>query len=285
MLYKNELVIDDTNFARYAPELIGDGQQVTVNGETYQLSAKPRDWTATPYGSDGARTFEDAGFKIIPRSEWSARLKEQIERKARVSDFCKFPAFNQGRTNYCWYNGPAQCGTTSRVIQGLPYVRLSSASGACLVKGYANRGGYGMEACRHMATVGVCREDLWPNAAIDRRYDTDASRLDRLNFMLQEYIDADALSGKMFDICMTMALLTIPGAPAYNWWGHLVMQADGVEIEPGSFGLRIRNSWSETWGAKNDYGYGGFQVYREGKGTPSDCQFIRQMTPSFASAA
>lgn len=283
-LYRNELVIDDANFHRFAPELIGDGHQVEVNGEVYSLSAKPRDYATDPYGSGGATPFEASGLTLIPRSEWSARIKEQIERKARVSDYCKFPALNQARTNFCWYNGVVHASMMSRAIQGLPYIPLSSASGACLVKGYANRGGYGMEACKHMASVGVCRDALWPNAEINRARDTDQTRQDRQNFKLTEWVDADALGGKMFDICATMCLLTIPGAPAYNWWSHLVSLTDLVEIEPGSFGLRIRNSWADSWGAKNDYGFGGFQVLREGKGTPSECQFIRQVTQSHALA-
>ncbi|HWB00053.1 MAG TPA: hypothetical protein VG713_16255, partial [Pirellulales bacterium] len=67
----------------------------------------------------------------------------------------------------------------------------------------------------------------------------------------------------------------------YDWMCHVMCMCDLVEIEANSFGLRPRNSWGD-WGAKNDLGFSGFNVYREGHGTPSSGFMLRQVTPSVA---
>ncbi len=277
-LYKNERVIDDANFPQFASSLVGDGVEVNAAGELRMLSAMER---KAPYGSVST-PFEFSGLPLIPRSEWSARLKEQKERRARVSDYCDFPAYNQASTNYCWANGPCQAATTKRRIQGLPYVQFSAASIAAPIKGYRNQGGWGEDACEYLAKNGACRTELWPNAEINRARDNAESQADRLNFKVLEWIDCP--TAKMFDYVVSACILSLPGAAAYSWWGHLVMGSDAVEIEANSFGLRIRNSWG-AWGAKNEFGEFGFEVYREGKGTPGSYQILHQVTPSFALAA
>jgi hypothetical protein len=64
-----------------------------------------------------------------------------------------------------------------------------------------------------------------------------------------------------------------------------VMLTDLVEIEAGSFGLLIRNNWGDSYGDKNEYGHGGYAIFREGRGTPSGGFAFRQVTPSLESAA
>jgi hypothetical protein len=54
-----------------------------------------------------------------------------------------------------------------------------------------------------------------------------------------------------------------------------------VEIEANSFGFRIRNNWGE-WEDKNEFGFGGYAIFREGKGTPSGGFAFRQVTASLA---
>ena len=56
------------------------------------------------------------------------------------------------------------------------------------------------------------------------------------------------------------------------------MLTDLVEIEAGSFGFLIRNNWGDGYGDKNEYGFGGYAVFRFGKGSPSGGVAIRQMT-------
>lgn len=270
MLYAGEQVFDDSN---YEP-LRGDGKRVTFNGETFNLSYQMPTAADVRKGLLCTTPFA-AAFKLIPRSDWSAMLKEQIRLKARFSDHCKFPAYSQNGTNYCWINGPAQVMTAQRLRQGLPLRILSAASGGCLIKNYRNVGGNELPAIEWISRNGLCTVDKWPNAAIDRRYDTDQTRRDRVHYKATEWI-----SCRGFDEFATCCLLGMGGAIAYYWWMHVVTICDLVEIEPGHFGFRIRNSHGVNWGAKNEHGYAGFAVFAEGKGTPGSGVMLQQVTPS-----
>src|SRR6185312_6034795 len=124
-IYRGETVYDHTNFG----SLIGDGRTVHAGGEDRLLSRLPE-----PPGHDRreySRPFSESGIKIIPRSEWSDRIKDQEKQKRRISDIQFWPALDQNGTPQCWSNGVAGAAATCRVIMGLPYVQLSPASVAC----------------------------------------------------------------------------------------------------------------------------------------------------------
>jgi len=42
-------------------------------------------------------------------------------------------------------------------------------------------------------------------------------------------------------------LQRIPCALDFYWWSHSVAGLDPEEVEPGSFGIRIWNSWTDGW--------------------------------------
>lgn len=274
-------IYGDHNFK----ELVGDGHSVTVNGQKYFLSRK-----APPAAEQERRKEmfrqEMQGHRrsgvmfhqkmdVIPRSEWSQRIKEQAAARARVSDYCNFPAFNQASTNYCWANGPCQAFTIARLQQGLPPRRISSASIACLLTDYRNVGGWELDAIEGLTDIGATTEDAWPNAAISKAYNTAAVENDRENYVALEWVELNS-----FDEFATALLNGYPCAVAYNWWHHVVILCDLVEISPGHFGFLIRNSWSDGWGGKNELGFGGFAVLAEGKGTPSSGFMLRQVRAS-----
>lgn len=264
------IVYDDSNYT----DLLGDGKAVTFGGEKFYLSANPREiaYGALPY----ARPFGDA-YPLIPRSEWAARIEHLAAIRGTPADFNWFPAYNQSRTNYCWANGVCGAATTVLAMQGAPHKKLiSSASIAGPITNYRNVGGWGEPAFEYLLKYGGCSMDLWPNAAISRSYDTELSRAERQHLRGIEGFDTDG-----FDQLATALLLGFPVAVAYNWWGHLVFAAELVLIEANSFGVRIRNSWHESWGEKHPRnGMGGYTVLREGKGTPSSAVTVRAMVSS-----
>lgn len=276
MLFKNEIVFDDSNSA----ELIGDGATVNAGGERRLLSRLPPPMGAT---TAGFATEFSAVLKPFARSDWSAMIKEQLEIEARVSDWQNFPSYDQNGLPTCWANGPCAAFSTLRVMMGLPYVQVSSCSVAVPISG-GRRGGWEGDALEYLAKHGGVSVDLWPNNSTDRRLMTDpACVADRANYIATEWVD---LGGK-FENYVTAALLGYPMAVAYNDWSHVVMLCDVVEIEPGSFGLRIRNNWSEKWGAKNKFGFGGYAVFREGArqhGRPSSGFALRAVKPSIVAA-
>lgn len=259
-------VFDEQNFQK----LVGDGNSVVVNGERRYLSRKP------PSAAEDQRRramFREQ-MQVIPRSEWSQRIKEQAAAKARVSDYCTFEPYDQRSTNYCWANGPAQAFTTVRLQMGLPYRRISAASIAGPITGYKNVGGWELDAIEYLTLPGGTTEEAWPNAAISKALNTTAVSADRENYTALEWVELEG-----FDEFATAALEGRPCAVAYNWWRHVVMSCDLVEISPGKFGLLIRNSWGK-WGVPNEAGFYGFAVLAEGKGTPSSGFMLRQVRPS-----
>lgn len=267
MMYAGEPVYDDYNYR----QLIGDGTKVMVCGEMRYLTAMPR---TRPYGSlAGCRAF-GADFQTIPRHEWSARIKDMEKYKSRLSDLITWKAKDQNGTNYCWMFGVVGALETQRKVQGVPYVELSPASAAGPITGYQNVGGWGGDALEYLSQHGCCNAKLWPTCAINRNLMNDAVREDYKNHKVLEYWEGE---DRNFDQIMTLAFMRFASPLGLDWWRHLVFGCDPVEIEPGRFGLRIRNSHSDNNGAKNDHGVGGFMVLAEEKAR-GDFFGIRQVT-------
>jgi len=267
------LIVDDSNWK----DQIGDGRAVYVGGVKYLLSAQPK-----PKGHD-SRAYSalfSAEVPVIPRSEWSARIKEQAARKRRISDHQRWECDAQvGPT--CWAAGTCQAGSTCRVMQmGMQhYVRFSAMSIAVPISGGVS-GGYEGNAVNYMVKYGVADSKVWGYGSRvpgGSKAEIAASR--ELNKCLEVY-ECDG-----FDQFATALLLGHPCTVSYNWWSHVVMICDLVEIEPGSYGFRIRNNWGEGYGDKGEYGFGGYAVFREGRGTPSGGFAFRQFTPTLETAA
>lgn len=226
----------------------------------------------------GIPAYSD-GFKAIPRSEWPARIKGMTDNWAWPMDWMSFEPKDQDGTNFCWINGPVQGLDTVRVMQGLPFVEGSAASGACLINGYVNQGGWGIEACEFMLKTGCCSVKYWPNTAINRQYDNAASKADRPFRKVVTFYDLDSI-----DEVISCLLLGHPVAVGYNWWSHEVVAVAVVDLGGGSYGLVIRNSWGD-WGDNNRHGVAGFSVLTGSKMVPDDAQAIVLATQAPALSA
>lgn len=249
-------VYDDSNYR----ELIGDGTEIIVGGERRLLSAVPK-----PMGFDARKVAKPFGsrFKTISRSEWPDRIAEQKRRKMRVSDHQRFKSTDQGSLPTCWAAGTCHAFMTSRVMKGLVNIPISPCSIAVPISG-GRSGGYEGDAVDYFLKYGGVPESMW-GPTDTRNYSSKPEIIEaRKKF---KAIEAMELSG--FDEFATAMLLGYPCTVSYNWWSHVIMLADLVMIESNSFGVNGRNNWGESFGDKNDYGYGGYLILREGKGTPS----------------
>lgn len=262
-------IIDDYNYQT----LIGDGKTVVANGERRMLSALPPD--ANYQKRKLAKAFGASTVRKIPRSDWSGLIKEQKTQRRRCSDFQKFRATNQGSLPTCWAAGTCHAYMTKRVMQGLPLVFISPCSIAVPISG-GNSGGYEGDAVNYFLKYGGVDEQLW-GATDRRRLDSDSKVAE--NRKLYKAIIAVELNG--FDEFASALLQGYPCTVSYNWWSHVIMLADLLEIEAGSFGVFGRNNWGE-WGDKNDYGYSGYVAMREGRGTPSGGYCFQEVYMSVA---
>ncbi|MBI2807907.1 MAG: hypothetical protein HYX68_23230 [Planctomycetes bacterium] len=170
-------------------------------------------------------------------------------------------SLDQDGTNYCWANGPVNCVRVIRAVNGQPFVDLSPASVAAPFTHYRNEGGFGTDALRYIVEHGVASTEFWPANAIDPRFDTPEMRKNAAKHRVTEWYD---LRPGNFDQLATCLLLGFPVAVGYNWWGHEVTALDLVETSPGVFGVRIWNSWGDSWSER------GMAVLSESKGTPDD---------------
>ena len=72
-----------------------------------------------------------------------------------------------------------------------------------------------------------------------------------------------------FDMVASCLLANIPCAVDFNWWGHSVMACDLVDLGNGQYGIRFRNSWTDSYGDK------GFAVLTGSKAIPNGAVGLR----------
>lgn len=270
-LLKGEKVYNDENFQELFGGWRKEGDFISVpgGGERRLLSATPR-----PPGHDASgysRPFS-ALYADIPESEYDARIDEQIELEARASDFCDFPAFDQDGLPTCWAIGTAQAETIARRIMGLPHVQLSGCSIAVPISG-GHRGGWEGDAVEFSVKNGVASVAVWPENNTNRSLNSDPKVIeDRKQHIVTEFLEMNTRAN-----WATMCLKTKVGPFAYNRMSHVMCMCDFVRIERGRYGFRVRNSWHDSWGAKNKLGFGGFAVY---EWTPDSGYCINQVKQS-----
>lgn len=227
-----------------------------VDGQPMGRGGVPRDSTKYPTEMFDA----PSQIVLIPKSEWSARIKESEERKTRVSDIlrtAKIPSLNQQSDGYCW--GYSVTGTVQavRAIANQPYVPLSAHMVCAVIKNGRNEGGWCGLSAKFIRENGVCSQALWPQGSRNLSLYTAECKADAAKHKITEdYVDLTRSiydQNLTFEQLATCLLLGIPCATDFNWWSHSVMACDLVEVEPGDFGIRIRNSWSDSWG---DLGFG-----------------------------
>lgn len=257
-------VIDDGNWRHYETAVI-DGQ------------VKGKGLVARDFALDPPWRFDPPGqLPLIPRSEWSARIKDQEEAKTRLSDILTsagIPSMDQGPNGYCWGHSTVGCVQAVRAVNSQPYVPLSAYMVCAIIKGGRNEGGWCGLSAKFLRETGVCSQQLWPQGNRSLSLDTPVARANAaLHRVTEEWVDLARPvydQNLTFDQVATCLLVGVPCAVDFNWWAHSVLACDLVEVEPGDFGLRIRNSWGDSWGER------GFGILRGSKALPDGALAIR----------
>lgn len=257
---------------------------VVVNGEVKGRGGVPRDYSTHQLGCY-ASAYAAVDMPLIPRSEWSARIKEMAETRSRISDLRnvgnngqRIPSLNQGQSNFCWGHSTTQAIIMRRMAAGLPYVPLSAFAVACVIKNFRNEGGWGALSLDFISRRGVPSQQFWPQGSMARSNDNPETWANAaLHKATESWLDLGAAvydRTLTFDQMMTLLLCRVPVVIDLNWWSHSVLAIDPVEIEANSFGPRILNSWSDAWGEN------GTGVLQGQKGAPDGAVAPRDTTAS-----
>lgn len=225
----------------------------------------PRDYEEHPFGSvSGA--YEGPN---IPRSEWADRVEELEAKEATLEHlltFRKMPILNQSRRPYCWCYGFTGAKMASYAAAGEEIPHLSATSLAAKIKNYRDVGGWAGEAIEGDKKFGTSTIEFWPEAALDRRYDTPEQRENAKLHIVHEYLE---LQQQSFDAVFTQLLLGFPVTLGLMWWGHLVFATRPIVLGRNRFAVGIRNSWGYDW-EKDGQG-----VLAEERATPHEAYSVR----------
>jgi|SRR6185436_8636588 len=256
-----ELIFDDGT-ANLHPDLDG-GMKGLV----------PRDPVTQQPGMYAA--IPPANITLIPRGEWSDRIKDGERTKSFLSHIVRrgdggnrIPSLDQNGQGYCWAYGSTSALLALRAKANQPYVRLSAHAVACKIKNFRDEGGWGALSMDFMLKNGVPSTDTWPEKSMSRANDRPETWKEaELYKPVDPFMDlASPVYNRdlSFDQMMTLLLQRIPVVIDLDWWGHCVVALDPVEPSPGKFGPRIWNSWGDGWSD------GGMAVLLDAKGRPSN---------------
>lgn len=248
-LYENEIIIDDDTHERiWSPDAngFGTGWEKEDELEGYGAVAMP---------------FPES--LMINPSEFQARIEEREAQKRQLSHLmlkAGLPCKHQSDTNFCWINAPAHSMEVLGILANQPYVELSPASGACVIKGFRNQGGWAKDALMFIQERGLVPASLWPANAINRKYDTQDNWKQALPFRVAKWITG---TPRNINQVASLCLQDIPVPVAFNWWRHEVTAYDVIWLN-GRIALRCRNSWGMG------YGSSGFFILQGSKMYPDD---------------
>ena len=254
-----------------------------IDGEPKGRGAVPRDYSIQPM----EMMAPPSDIILIPRSEWSDRIKDKIASGSQLSDIRlsgdgrgdMVPSLDQGQVGYCWAHSTTHAVMLARMIQNQPYVPLSAYSVAATIKNGRDEGGWGALSAQFATQNGIAAQSVWPQG--DRNYRSHQGEDVKASFAAHKVTEdwTDLTRGVYdrnltFDQLASLLLSNVSGPVDFNWWGHSVCALDLVEVEAGSFGIRIWNSWGDGW---SDRGMG---VLRGSKAIPNGAVAIRTTSAS-----
>lgn len=221
-----------------------------VDGVSVRRGLIPRDYSTHPMRSYPHATALD--MPLIPKSEWSDRIKQMESEKSRLSDIRgAIPSRDQNGRGYCWMHSGTSAMLLVRATMNLPYVDLSAYMGACIIKQYQDEGGWGAQGVDWLVENGLPDSKYWPQQSVSRSNDTPEMRANaKLHRFTEGWWDLSQAQydrNLTFEQMATCLLSRIPVVVDFNWWSHSVCACDLVETSPGQFGIRIWNSWGDSW--------------------------------------
>jgi len=174
----------------------------------------------------------------------------------------------------CWAHSTTGALMAARALANEKTIPLSAFAVAATIKKGRDEGGWCGLSAKFARERGIPSQEAWPQGDRDyRKHDTAAVWADAAKHkILEEWTDLtrDVYDTNLtFDQLATALLSRQPGPGDFNWWSHSILLCDLVEVEAGSYGLNIRNSWSKSWGDN------GFGILRGQKAIPDSALSVR----------
>lgn len=251
-----------------------------VDGERKGHGLVPRNFAADP-----PEMFASPSEMIlIPAVEYPDRIRDGDRDEStlahirlRGDDGKRVPSLDQGQWGYCWAHSTTNVVMVDRMRRKLPYVPLSAFAVAATIKRGANQGGWCGLSAQFDRERGIPSQAKWPQGdARYRQYDKPEVWADAAKYKVTEdWVD---LSKPVYDQNLTFAMVATcllnndPCALDFNWWSHSVCGLKLVEVERGSYGILIWNSWGDSW---SDQGTG---ILRGSKALPDGAVSFRLTT-------
>jgi hypothetical protein len=284
-LRPGEVIIHEGNAHLFADDPV-------VDGERRARGLVPRNYDTHPLGCYASvKPFHAVEIPLIPRAEWSERIKDKVAQKSQLSDIRltgndgkPIPSLDQDGVGYCWAHSSTHAVMVLRALMNAPYVPLSAFCVAATIKHGADQGGWGAESLDFITERGVCSQALWPQGDRDyRKHDQPETWADAAKHKVTEgWVDLQAAQydrNLSFEQEISLYLANNPVIKDENWWGHSI---DGLDPVDGTtdaarracrsdsgkkatkkeyeliwglndpvtagIGVRIWNSWSDSWG-------------------------------------
>jgi len=209
-----------------------------------------------------APAWDIVSIPLVPFDEIPDRIAHMTETKTRLMDLVEsLDPLDQNGQGYCWYYSGTGSVMCLRMRNNQPNIRLSAHSGAWVIKGGRDQGGWGAQGLDFQRERGTMPVSLWPEKSMDgNQYNTDANWEAAKEFRPTEgFVD---LAVPQYDRQLTVQqyltcfLNRIPAIFDYNWWGHSVCGLWAYDYKPSLpkhdpnryAATEILNSWGKTWG-------------------------------------
>lgn len=245
------------------------------------------------FPSQHARGYVERDFNLYPQemfappsdapdmtlTEIADRIQEQMREESSLRHIRRralagkpIPSLDQNGQGYCWVYSNTMGVMIKRAAMGLPYVRLSAHSVACIIKNFRDEGGWcGLSAQfirgedpKHPGKAGIVPVSLWPEKSMNRYYDTPAAWAEAAKYKITEdYVD---LARPVYDQNLTkkqvliQLVLNNPCVCDWNWWGHSTLMLWASLLKSASqnltlddFGIGGINSWTDGWGDLGEF--------------------------------
>lgn len=206
----------------------------------------PRDMRKYPIGYC-CKAFGDA-FQPMSDSEIDDRIELLEREKATLIDIRNIsgpnggpiPSTDQNGSNYCWFHSTVSSMLLLRAKQGLEYVPLNAYSGATVIKGGRNEGGWCQESVEFAIEHGVCTTKTWPFQQMRLSNWNDAAKAEAKLYRITEWYDG----GDDPRLFWTAVALGFPVVSDFNHMGHSMVTIHANRRQQKGWHW---NSWSDNY--------------------------------------